>query len=234
MAGDLFSTVTNLASIGYAGVGVVVVLLLFLIMIRGKPIDENSAKLYNRYLVLGLSFAAFSGVLSVVSQFLLDRQRLESEQARVAAENLKKPVTLTLTFAPDFNTKKLRPPRIKLADGTLAEADKPYPFTGGMVNIGVEEAMDDVEALIRVTKVLGANLEERNKQIEALAVLAPASGADALNIVQAARTSTALEKDMLANLERGNFRKAADTSAKLGAPAQLTARTINRMQQRPM
>ena len=64
--GGLFDTIVKLVNVGFAGVGVVVLLLVFIILFQGKPADAGARKLHNRFLTWGMSFAFFCGALSVV------------------------------------------------------------------------------------------------------------------------------------------------------------------------
>src|SRR6187402_504437 len=66
----LFDTIVKLVNVGFAGVGVVVLLLVFIILFQAKPTDTGTRKLHNRFLTWGMSFAFFCGGLSVVAPLL--------------------------------------------------------------------------------------------------------------------------------------------------------------------
>ena len=71
----LFDTIVRLVNVGFAGVGVVVLLLVFIILFQGKPADDGARRLHNRFLTLGMAFAFFCGILSVAAPGLSELRR---------------------------------------------------------------------------------------------------------------------------------------------------------------
>src|SRR6187402_1172789 len=105
----LFETVVKLVNLGFAGVGVVVLLLVFIILFQGKPADSGARKLHNRFLTWGMAFAFFCGALSVATPLLAPKP--EAGPA--------KPAELLLSFSPRFETEGLTNPSITLPDGQV-------------------------------------------------------------------------------------------------------------------
>ena len=81
----LFDTVVKLVNVGFAGVGVVVLLLVFIILFQGKPADSGTNKLRNRFLTLGME-----PVLDTPEEFAkIVRTQHEKDSALVKGLDLK-------------------------------------------------------------------------------------------------------------------------------------------------
>ena len=98
------ATIVALAKIGSAGVGVAVLLMVFILIMKGKPVDPDTAKLRERFLTFGVGFAVVVGLIALVPTLF-------------PAEG--GPTAMRFTFSPDFQTESLTPPTIMLPDGTV-------------------------------------------------------------------------------------------------------------------
>jgi hypothetical protein len=166
----LFETIVKLVNVGFAGVGVVVLLLVFIILFQGKPSDAGARKLHARFLTWGMAFAVFCGVLSVAAPWLAPRP----QPAPV------KPATMLLSFSPSFATEGLTDPSITLPDGKLVAAGTPFQAQNGQVLVSVDEALRDVAQLRETAVTLAATATAAQRQADAaVAALATAQGAPA-------------------------------------------------------
>src|SRR5688500_8088635 len=118
----LFDTVIKLVNLGFAGVGVVVLLFVFIILMQGKPADSGTQRLRHRFLTLGMAFAFFCGVLSVAAPLLAPRPEVEGE-----------PAEMLLSFSPKFETEGLPAPSITLPDGEVVPPGRRFQARGGQV-----------------------------------------------------------------------------------------------------
>lgn len=167
MAADsgLFETVVKLVNLGFAGVGVVVLLLLFIILIRDQPANAATQKLRNRFLTWGMSFAFFCGVLAVVGPWLAPRA--------VVSE----PPSMLLNFSPSFTTEGLPAPKITLPDGETVDPGKKFIARGGQVLVSVDDALKDVATLKETAVTLAETASAAQKQADqAVAALTKAQG----------------------------------------------------------
>ena len=98
---SFYGTLVELAKIGAAGVGVAVLLMVFLLIMKGKPVDPDTAKLRQQFLTLGVGFAVVVGLLALVPSLFPQESG---------------PMAMRLTFSPDFQTESLTPPTIMLPD----------------------------------------------------------------------------------------------------------------------
>lgn len=162
----LFDTVVKLVNVGFAGVGVVVLLLVFIILMQGKPADAGSQKLRHRFLTLGMAFAFFCGVLSVVAPLLAPRP----VNAR--------PPEMLLSFSPRFASEGLSDPSITLPDGSMVPPGKSFAARDGQVLVSVDDALKDVAALKQTALTLAetANAAQRQADSAVAALAASQSG----------------------------------------------------------
>jgi hypothetical protein len=174
----LFDTIVRLVNVGFAGVGVVVLLLVFIILFQGKPADAGARKLHNRFLTWGMSFAVFCGVLSVIAPLLAPRPQ--------AAPG--KPVEMLLSFSPRFETEGLTNPRITLPDGTIVAPGAIFAAQGGQLLVSVDEALQDVSKLRETAVTLAETAAVAQRQADtAVAALATSQDAAASPPLAAAR-----------------------------------------------
>ncbi len=226
MFDGLFSTVTALAQAGFIGVGVIVFLLLFILLMRGKPVDMQTAKLYNRFLTWGVAFAAFCGVMAFATLFV-------PQPKAVAAI----PQQLRVFFVPDFKTAKLPSPEIDLFDGTKAAADKPFVPQNGVINVNVQAALDQIGALKTATAQLTQNNAALRVQLDTAAAALPAiptvsAAPDANAALKAASGDAArLEQTINTAIATGDFKRAAVASKQLAAPSRMSSIAIRDLTQ---
>ena len=163
----LFETIVKLVNLGFAGVGVVVLLLVFIILFRGKPTDTGTRKLQNRFLTLGMAFAFFCGILSVAAPLLAPRP-----QAAAAA-----PAEMLLSFSPRFETEGLTNPSITLPDGKVVAPGAKFQAEGGQVLVSIDEALQDVAQLREAAVTLAETAAAAQRQADtAVAALATTQG----------------------------------------------------------
>jgi len=165
----LFDTIVKLVNVGFAGVGVVVLLLVFIILFQGKPADAGARKLHNRFLTWGMSFAFFCGALSVVAPLLAPKPE--------AAPAERKPAEMLLSFSPRFETEGLTNPSITLPDGKVVTPGARFEAQGGQVLVSVDEALQDVAQLRQAALTLAETASAAQRQADtAVAALASSQG----------------------------------------------------------
>ena len=159
----LFDTIVKLVNVGFAGVGVVVLLLVFIILFQAKPTDTGTRKLHNRFLTWGMSFAFFCGALSVVAPLLAPKP--EAGPA--------KPTEMLLSFSPRFETEGLTNPSITLPDGKVIAPGARFQTQDGQVLVSVDEALQDVSQLRQAAVSLAETASAAQRQADtAMAALA--------------------------------------------------------------
>lgn len=163
--GGLFETIVKLVNLGFAGVGVVVLLLLFIILIRDQPANAATQRLRGRFLTWGMSFAFFCGILAVVGPWLAPRAVVS------------KPPSMLLNFSPSFTTEGLPAPRIILPDGQSVDPGKSFVARDGQVLVSVDEALKNVATLKQTAVTLAESASAAQKQADqAVAALTKAQG----------------------------------------------------------
>lgn len=152
--GDLFDTVVKLVNIGFAGVGICVLLFVFIILMQGKPADAGTQQFRQRFLTLGMAFAFFCGALSVVAPLLAPTQ--------VVA----KPAEMLLSFSPRFESEGLPAPDITLPDGEMVPPGKAFEAQGGQVLVSVDDALKSVAALKQTALTLADTASKAQQQAD--------------------------------------------------------------------
>lgn len=223
----LFDTVVKLVNLGFAGVGVVVFLLLFVMLLRGQPVDAGTQRLRNRFLTWGVSFAVFCGILSLLAPLV----------QRWATAGATAPVKMTLTFSPSFQSRKLSPPQIMLPDGSAARPDTQFALNGGMVKVSVDEALEQVTQLQKTAMELVASAQQaRSQRDDALEIAAKQSPAATVPEIKAVAESSgktaALEADVSQAIARGDFARAAQASAQIKGQTLRSGAMVERMSAR--
>ena len=160
----LFDTVVKLVNVGFAGVGVVVLLFVFIILMQGKPADAGTQRLRHRFLTLGMSFAFFCGLLSVVAPLLAPRPEADG-----------RPAEMLLSFSPRFETEGLPAPSITLPDGETVSPGKRFPARGGQILISVDDALKNIATLKQTALTLAETASAAQRQADT-AVAALTSG----------------------------------------------------------
>ncbi|GEM_PF-2219949 len=161
----LLDTIVKLVNIGFAGVGVAVLLFVFVILMQGKPADAGTQRLRHRFLTWGMGFAFFCGVLSVAAPLLAPRPVVASD------------ADMLLSFSPRFETQGLSAPAITLPDGRTVGPGTRFVAQDGQVLVSVDEALQDVAALRETALALAENANAAQQQADsAVAALAQADG----------------------------------------------------------
>jgi hypothetical protein len=151
----LFDTVVKLVNIGFAGVGVVVLLFVFIILMQGKPADAATQRLRHRFLTWGMGFAFFCGLLSVVAPLLAPRPEAGGRSAE-----------MLLSFSPRFETEGLPAPSITLPDGETVLPGKRFPARGGQILISVDDALKNVATLKQTALTLAETASAAQRQAD--------------------------------------------------------------------
>jgi len=208
--GELFSTLKDLVNLGFAGVGIAVFLLIFILLIRDKPIDARKAKLYDKVLTWGVGFAVFCGIISLLGPLVDTRPQSPGN------------VRLRLAFSPDFESQALPPPKVRLPDGSVAEAGAAFtvPATDSaqVLQVGVDDALRQVQALRATTTTLTQSLATTRRQRDSLAAAAPAAPA-ALGarrqIQMSSQKAAQIERNVARLVDSGEFAQAARATEQL-------------------
>lgn len=223
----LFPTILNLVNAGFAGVGIVVFLLLFILLIRNQEVTPQNERLRSQFLKYGVSFAVFCGVMSLLTPVLSHLLA----PAPVKAE----PQDLTLVFSPRFESRKLPPPEITLPDGSQGLPGKSFKIKGGLVQISIDDALASVSALQETAKALNASVaeyrEQRDQAVEVAAAVRtnvrsrPASAtlptAAIVSEVQSSSTASETQEDQVArSIAAGDFVNAARASTMIRTAAE--------------
>jgi hypothetical protein len=204
---SFYGTLVELAKIGAAGVGVAVLLMVFLLIMKGKPVDPDTAKLRQRFLTLGVGFAVVVGLLALVPSLFPQESG---------------PTAMRLTFSPDFQTESLTPPTIMLPDGTVVKPDQPVslPPTHGtqVVKITIDEALKEVASLRQASASLAASVANITQQRDTLAKeIAPAATAPAAQQTLHLQTQQTqqLQGEVAKSIQSGDFARANVFSSRL-------------------
>jgi hypothetical protein len=203
----LFGTVIDLAKLGFVGVGVVVFLLIFLLLVQNKPVDAATAALRNRFLTWGIGFAAFSACVALAAQWM-------GQQAPKISNH-----EITLAFSPSFVTRQLPVPTIKLMGGQMIGPDTPFKVDRDMqVLVVVDEALANVDAMRSTVAQQSQSVTQLAQRYENLLRKVPvtAETAPTLEAVRkTAQDSQQLSAAVSAAIAQGNFVKARDASTAL-------------------
>ena len=196
--GGLFGTVVKLAGLGYVGIAVTVLLLLFLMTWVAPQADGQTQDLRRSILKWGMIFAGFSGVLATIGPLFGPRVVVKAPE-------------MHLDFSPDFATQGLPAPRIRLPNGKSVNAESTFDAQPGGVFVGIDAALKQIADLKQTAVALGhsatvanAQLKEQlDKKPDAQGPLpAPAAAASA-EAVQAVKVSQSAA-DMLTEAIRTN------------------------------
>ncbi len=223
MDAGFYSTITELAKLGSAGVGLAVFLMAFFLLVRGKPVDEATARLREKFLVWGVGFAIFCGVLAFFAPLL---------QKGPAGG----PVHLRLAFSPDFESEGLSSPKIRLADGSLGKPDEQFDVPPSdvtqTVTIGMDSALKEVKSLRQSTASLVQAVDDARDQRDRLADTLPAAAAPA----EAQRTldtssgqSETIQQQVVQSINQGDFDRAAILSARLRSSVASSGVAVDRI-----
>jgi hypothetical protein len=194
-SGDgLFPTVVKLAGFGFAGVGIIVALLVFIILMRGGTADPASDRLRNRFLTWGFGFAGFCGVLTVLGPWLAP----PSANAG--------PTRMRIDFSPDFKSNGLPDPAILLPGGGKVGEGLDFDAHAGPVLIRMDDALKQVADLRTAAVKLADSAKTAQDQADqAVALLVEKSDGKTpglLSMQTNAQAATAASKDATVNLSQ--------------------------------
>ncbi len=151
--GGLFGTLVKLAGLGYVGIAVAVLLLLFLMTWLAPQVDSQTQELRRSILKWGMSFAFFSGVLATVAPLFGPRVVVKAPE-------------MHLDFSPDFATQGLPAPRIRLPSGKTVDAETTFDAQPGGVFVGIDAALKQVAELKQTAVALGNSVTVANAQLK--------------------------------------------------------------------
>jgi hypothetical protein len=229
MDGGFYNTLTGLVRLGSAGVGIAVFLMVFILLMRGKPMDDATARLREKFLIYGVGFAVFCGVASFISPFF---------HKEVKAGG---PVKLRLAFSPDFGSESLTPPKVQLPDGSNTEPGKAFAIPPSdvtqVLTIGMDGPLKEVRSLRSTTTALAQSVATVQGQRDQLAAsIAPAKPAAApgKSLAEASQVTEALQANVVQSINAGDFDKAAVLSRRLQSNVQLAAPQVRALTGAPM
>ena len=205
MGESFYATIIELARIGAVGVGVAVFMMVFFMIVRGKPVDPATARLREKFLVWGVLFAFATGVLALIPPLL------QKEGG---------PLSMRLFFSPDFDTKKLTPPVVRLPDGKEATHDQSFslaPSSGTQVlTIRMDTTLAEVESLRQTTADLTASVQAAEKQRDVLATKVEAAPPEAQQTLETkSAESDRLRLELNRSLQAGDYLQANRWSKQL-------------------
>lgn len=143
----------KLAGLGYVGIAVAVLLLLFLMTWLAPQADSQTQELRRSILKWGMGFAVFSGVLATVAPLFGPRV-------------VEKAPEMHLDFSPDFATQGLPTPRIRLPSGKIVNAEATFDAQPGGVFVGIDAALKQVAELKQTAVALGRSATVANAQLK--------------------------------------------------------------------
>lgn len=219
MDGNFYATLVELVKIGSAGVGIAIFLMVFIMLIRAKPVDHQTASLREKFLKWGVLFAVFCGVLALVPPLL---------------HKGSDPLAMRLSFSPDFESQKLSPPKVILPDGSNAEAEKFFslrPSTEPQVlTVRMDVTLDEVKALRDTSKKLAESVGSAQQQLSDFATQseAPSTALETLEFKTAATKS--LQVQVTESLRVGDYGRANVLSGQLRSNVFNTKEVVAQME----
>ena len=202
-----YDTLVTLAKIGAAGVGIAIFLMVFIMIIRGQPVDAPTAKLRQSFLILGVAFAVVVGLFTIVPPLL---------------QKPGGPVPLLLTYSPDMEQDGLPLPKAVLPDGKIVDAGQQFTLPPSteteQVVIRVDKTLEQLRNLKQASTQLAQTVQTITQQRDALAnEVAPASAAPAAQqSLQAQSQQTAqLQTQIVKSVQSGDFAHANVLSSQL-------------------
>jgi hypothetical protein len=223
MDAGFYSTITDLAKLGSAGVGLAVFLMAFFLIVRGKPVDDATARLREKFLVWGVGFAIFCGATALIAPWF--------EKDKPGG-----PVHLRLAFSPDFESESLSNPKIRLPDGSLGKPEEQFAVAPSdvtqVVTIGMDSALKEVKSLRQSTAALVQTVDDVRDQRDRLAATVPASAApaDARRTLGASSDqSEAIQNQVAHSIKVGDFDRAAVLSTQLRSSVARSGVAVDRI-----
>jgi len=201
---SFYKTLVELAKIGSVGVGMAIFLMVFLLLFRGKPVDQASARLREKFLVWGTIFSAFCGVLALVPAFL---------------QKGGGPLAMRLSFSPDFESQKLSPPKVILPDGSKADPEKFFslrPSTEPQVlTVRMDGTLDEVKALRDTSRKLAESVGSAQQQLSTLATQVESPAGTQRHLEATTAEGQTLQNQVTESLTAGDYGRASVLSSRL-------------------
>jgi hypothetical protein len=197
-------TLVELAKIGSAGVGIAIFLMVFIMLIREKPVDESTARLRETFLKYGVFFAVFCGVVALVPPLL---------------QKGGGPLAMRLSFSPDFESQKLSPPKVVLPDGSRAEAEKFFSLRPSsepqVLTVKMDATLAEVGALRETSKKLAESVGTAQQQLNTLASQVDSPAATQEHLEATTTEARTLQNRVSESLRVGNYGQANALSSQL-------------------
>lgn len=189
LSDSLFETVVKLVQLGGLGVGALIFLFVFILLLQGKPVDPASARLRSRFLTIGTIFAVVALGASLLQLLIVPDP--------VGAARM------TVTFSPSFATENLPAPAMRLIDAGVPRPiseDSPFDIAStATLKISVDELLKSAKSLQQV-KATAQTLLESNKALTS-ALAAPSVAAAAPSATESA-TVKLIPPEVLFKLNR--------------------------------
>lgn len=207
MEQGFYNVLVELAKIGAAGVGIAIFLMVFFMIVRGKPVDPDTASLRKSFLMWGFAFAVVVGLFTIVPPLLQPKGG---------------PVAMRLSFSPDMADEGLTVPRTELPDGDVIQAGQQFSLSPSPVpqvlTVRVDKTLKEVANLREATAKLAASVSDVQQQRDTLAqqvaASTPPSSAPAALETQSQKTD-ALQSQVVESLKAGDYAKANALSSQL-------------------
>lgn len=218
MDGNFYATLVELVKIGSAGVGIAIFLMVFILLIRAKPVDEHTARLREKFLKWGVLFAVFCGVLALLPPLL---------------QKSGGPLAMRLSFSPDFETQKLSPPKVILPDGSNAEAEKFFSLRPSpepqVLTVRMDATLNEVKALRETSAKLADSVGNAQRQINSLATQVESPPAAQQNLETQTAAAVSLQTQVTESLRVGDYGRASALSSSLRSNVINTTDLVARM-----
>ena len=189
MEQGFYNVLVELAKIGAAGVGIAIFLMVFFMIVRGKPVDPDTASLRKSFLMWGFAFAVVVGLFTIVPPLLQPKGG---------------PVAMRLSFSPDMADEGLTVPRTELPDGDVIQAGQQFSLSPSPA---------PQVLTVRVASVSDVQ-QQRDTLAQQVAASTPPSSAPAALETQSQKTD-ALQSQVVESLKAGDYAKANALSSQL-------------------
>lgn len=225
-----YDTLVTLAKIGAAGVGIAIFLMVFIMIIRGQPVDPATARLRQSFLIWGFAFAVVVGLFTVVPPLL---------------QKPGGPVEMRLSFSPDMKNAGLTPPETLLPDGKEIPAEEAFSLPPSalpqVLTVKVDRTIDEVKNLRQAkadlqqtTNTLAAAVASVTDQRDSLAkeiAPSPAAAPAAATLNQQSQKTDNLQAQVQNSIKAGDFAHAKVLSTQLHASILQTKPTVTAITQ---
>ena len=158
LSATFLDTIIKLVQLGGIGVGALIFLFVFILLVQNKPVDQPTAQLRSRFLVTGVVFATVALASSLLQLVLTPRMVTIPRQ-------------VTVTFSPSFAAAHLPVPAMhRLDTGQAVTEDSPFPVANdATLKISVDDLINSARDLKQATAAATALLETNKSLTTALA-----------------------------------------------------------------